>query len=112
MKWFKKLNRLFKPKAKKSQEDFVAEQRALATERGEPWVHVISFSIDPDDPKSGVFELDYNDIFLARLIRAGYRGQTDQQIVDQWFISVCRSVIQENFEQIMADPEKRNQDPS
>jgi hypothetical protein len=107
--WFKKLKLRFKPSAKKSQLDLIAEQKALATERGEPWVHVISFSIDPADPKSGVFELDYNDIFLAKLIRAGYQGQSDQQIVDQWFISVCRSVIQENFEQLMADPEKRNQ---
>jgi hypothetical protein len=109
MNWFMKLKTFFKPRVKKSQQDPVAEQKALATERGEPWVHVISFSIDPSDPKSGVFELDYNDIFLAKLIRSGYQGQTDQQIVDQWFVSVCRSVVMENFEQIMADPERRNQ---
>lgn len=110
MTWLKKLKSVFKSRAKRTQEKFIAEQKELATERGEPWVHVVSFSIDPADPKSGVFELDYNDIFLARLIRAGYQGQNDQQIVDQWFISVCRSVIQENFEQLMADPERRNQD--
>lgn len=108
MPWYKNFLEFFERKSKKSKNDPVADQKAQATARGEPWVHVISFSIDPDDPKSGIFELDYNDIFLAKLIRAGYQGQTDQQIVDQWFISVCRSVVLENYEQIMADPEKRN----
>jgi hypothetical protein len=109
MNWYKKLSNLFKRSPEKTQKEQLAHQKELATQCGEPWVQVVSFGIDPSDPKSGMFELDYNDIFLAKLIRSGYQGQTDQQIVDQWFVSVCRSVVMENFEQIMADPEKRNQ---
>jgi hypothetical protein len=81
--------------------------KELATEAGEPWVEVISMDIDKDNPGNGAFELDWNDKFLSNLIRAGYQGKTDQDIVDNWFKSVCRNVIQENFEQEQADPEIR-----
>jgi hypothetical protein len=44
---------------------------------------------------------------VANLVRAGYQGKTDQDIVDNWFKTVCRNVIQENFEQEQADPSNR-----
>ena len=81
--------------------------KELATERDEPYVEVLSMDIDKDNPGNGAFELDWNDKFLSNLIRAGYQGKTDQDIVDNWFKSVCRNVIQENFEQEQADPEIR-----
>ena len=81
--------------------------KELATERDEPWVEVLSMDIDKDNPGNGAFELDWNDKFLSNLIRAGYQGKTDQDIVDNWFKAVCRNVIQENFEQEQADPEIR-----
>ena len=81
--------------------------KELATERDEPYVEVLSMDIDKNNPGNGAFELDWNDKFLSNLIRAGYQGKTDQDIVDNWFKSVCRNVIQENFEQEQADPEIR-----
>ena len=81
--------------------------KELATERDEPWVEVVSMDIDKDNPGNGAFELDWNDKFLSNLIRSGYQGKTDQDIVDNWFKAVCRNVIQENFEQEQADPEIR-----
>ena len=81
--------------------------KELATDAGEPWVEVISMDIDPNDPGNGAFELDWNDKFVSNLIRAGYQGKTDQDLVDNWFKSVCRNIIQENFEQEQADPEIR-----
>ena len=81
--------------------------KELATEAGEPWVEVLSMDIDKDNPGAGSFELDWNDKFVANLIRAGYQGKTDQDIVDNWFKTICRNVIQENFEQEQADPELR-----
>lgn len=81
--------------------------KELATERGEPWVEVLGMDIDPNNPGDGAFELDWNDKFVANLIRAGYQGKTDQDIVDNWFKAVCRNVIQENFEQEQADPTNR-----
>jgi hypothetical protein len=79
-----------------------------ANKNGEPYVEVLSMDIDPNDPGNGSFELDWNDIFVARLIKAGYQGRTDQDIVDNWFKTVCRNVMLETYEQEQADPDKRN----
>lgn len=79
----------------------------LATERGEPWVEILSMELNPDDPGQGAFELDWNDKFVANLVRAGFQGKTDQDIVDNWFQAVCRNVVMETYEQEQADPEKR-----
>jgi hypothetical protein len=80
-----------------------------ATIKGEPYVTVTGMDIDPEDPGAGAFELDWNDIFVARLIKSGYQGKTDQDIVDNWFKSVCRNVVLETYEQEQADPETRKQ---
>ena len=88
------------PKTKKTPKD-------LATEAGEPWVEVISMDIDPKDPGQGSFELDWNDKFVANLVRAGYQGKTDQDIVDNWFRAICRNVVMETYEQEQADPVNR-----
>jgi len=84
--------------------------KELATETGEPWVEVIGIDIDKDNPGAGSFELDWNDKFVANLIRAGYQGKTDQDIVDNWFRSVCQNVVMENYEQEQADPDNRLSD--
>jgi hypothetical protein len=82
-------------------------EKELATERGEPYVTILSMEIDPENMQSGAFELDWNDKFVAKLVRAGYKGKTDHQIVDQWFQEICRNVISEAYEQEQADPEQR-----
>lgn len=79
-----------------------------ATAKNEPWVEIIGMEIDERDPGQGAFELDWNDIFVAKLVRAGYQGKTDQDIVDNWFKTVCRNVVTETYEQDQADPEKRS----
>jgi len=80
-----------KPK-KKSEKD-------IATEKGEPYVAILSVDLDPDNIGNGAFELDWNDKFIANLVRAGYQGKTDADMVDQWFADVCKNVIAENYEQ-------------
>lgn len=79
--------------------------KQLATERGEPYITVISMDIDPEDINSGAFELDWNDKFVANLVRAGYQKDpkdTDADIVDRWFQNVCRNVVLETWEQEQA----------
>ena len=83
-------------------------EKLAATAKGEPWVNVVGFDLDIDNLSSGSFDLDWNEIFVAKLIRAGYKGKSDVDIVDQWFTQICRNIIEENFEQMMADPDKRN----
>jgi hypothetical protein len=78
-----------------------------ATAKNEPWVTIVSMDIDPEDLSSGFFEFDWNDKFLATLIRAGYSGKTDVEVVNSWFTELCGGVYAETFEQDMADPDKR-----
>ena len=78
-----------------------------ATKNDEPYVQVLSMDIDPNNPGEGAFELDWNDKFVANLVRAGCQGKTDADIVDNWFKTVCQNVVLETYEQEMADPDKR-----
>jgi hypothetical protein len=73
-----------------------------ATEKGEPYVAILSVDLDPDNIGNGAFELDWNDKFIANLVRAGYQhkpADTDADMVDRWFADVCKNVVAENFEQ-------------
>lgn len=92
------------PRAKKKSD------KELATERGEPYVAILSMEIDPDNMQQGSFELDWNDKFVANLVRAGYQMEakdSDADIVDRWFTAVCRNVVLETFEQYEAmNPER------
>jgi len=76
--------------------------KELATERGEPYIAILSMDVNPDDINSGAFELDWNEKFIANLVRAGYQGRTDSDLVDQWFQNVCRNVVLETWEQEQA----------
>jgi hypothetical protein len=89
------------PKKKES----VKTEKELATERGEPWIQVLRIDVDPENLHQGAFELDWNEIFVARLVKAGYmikREDTDAEIVDRWFQNVCRHVVMETWEQEQA----------
>ena len=87
------------PKPKKKTE------KEIATERGEPYVTILSMEIDPNNLHQGAFELDWNDKFVSNLIRAGYQikpDDTDADIVDRWFQNICRHVVMETWEQEQA----------
>ena len=85
----------------------VLSPKEEATAKGQPWVEVLGIEVDEADPGQGAFELDWNDVFITKLVRAGYQGKTDQDLVDNWFKAVCRNVVTETYEQDQADPEKR-----
>lgn len=90
---------------KKSAEPAKSKKKSakeLATERGEPYVEILKMDVNPNDINSGAFEFDWNDKFVANLIRAGYQGKTDADLVDQWFQNVCRNVVLETYEQYEA----------
>ena len=101
-----------KPPAKEEKEKVVRVPRApektakeLATEKGEPYVAIITMDIDPENLHQGAFELDWNEIFIARLVKAGYMMKptdADSDIVDRWFQNVCRHVVMETWEQEQA----------
>jgi hypothetical protein len=106
---FDKLKNIVKPEPAKAAESTPVKQKTskkneksakdIATEKGEPWVSVTQVELDPDNIGNGAFELDWNEKFIVSLVRAGYQGKTDQDIVDRWFQDVCRNVVLENYEQ-------------
>ena len=77
-------------------------EKELATEQGEPWVSVLGMELHEDSLEQGAFELDWNDLFVAKLVRAGYPGKTDADIVDNWFQDVCRNIVMESYEKEQA----------
>ena len=79
--------------------------KQLATENNEPYVAILAMDIDPNNLHQGAFELDWNEIFIARLVKAGYMMKptdADSDIVDRWFQNVCRHVVMETWEQDQA----------
>ena len=79
--------------------------KQIATENNEPYVAILNMDIDPNNLHQGAFELDWNEIFIARLVKAGYMMKptdADSDIVDRWFQNVCRHVVMETWEQDQA----------
>ena len=94
-----------KPRAPKKTE------KELATERGDPYVAILSMEVDPENLHQGAFELDWNEKFILNLSRVGYQmkeNDKESDIIDRWFQSVCRNVALEVYEQAQADPENRD----
>lgn len=99
----KKSPKLSDPKEKSAKVTKSAKE--IATEKGEPYVSILSVDVNPDNLGEGSFELDWNEIFVARLVKSGYmmkKEDTDAEIVDRWFQDVCRNVVMETYEQEQA----------
>ena len=108
-KLFKKAKPMVAPAAPKPKPEPKAPPhktaKEIATDKGEPWVDVLSMDVDPENLHQGAFELDWNDKFVANLVRAGYQMKPDDKdsdIVDRWFQAVCRNVVLETWEQEQA----------
>ena len=71
-----------------------AEKQA-ATEAGEAWVAVLDTQVNPDNIRNGFFELDWNNEFIEQLLDAGYKGETNEQIVDAWFRTIVTQMLEE-----------------
>ena len=68
-------------------------EKELANIDDEPWVKVINVSMtDPKDPSTGFFELDWNDEFVNMLKQSGYEGASEEEIVDRWFQTLCKTI--------------------
>lgn len=68
-----------------------------ATIAGKPWVNVSKTHLG-ESVRHGYFELDWNDIFVNELRKAGYGKSTDpdEAVVDLWFKELCASVVVES----------------
>ena len=91
-----------KKTAAKTTKAAVKTAKEIATENGDPYVAILTVELDPDNIGNGAFELDWNEKFIANLVRAGYQSKPNEEdsvIVDRWFQTVCKNIAMETFEQ-------------
>lgn len=78
----------------------------------EPSVDIKKIDFDHNNPHLGSFELDWNKEFISLLKKHGYSGQTDEMIVNSWFIDLCRTIAVEEINNLPDIPkvliDKRN----
>ena len=71
-------------------------EKELATSKKLPYIKVLDTQVERKNPSNGFFELDWNEYFVDDLKKAGYTGNTDEEIVDKWFKALCQSVASDN----------------
>ena len=74
----------------------LAKEKEEATKKGEPWVGVLDTKVNPENIRNGFFELDWNNEFIEQLLDAGYSGESNEQIVDAWFKTIAKQVLQDS----------------
>jgi hypothetical protein len=88
-----------KKKVEETSEDkrlrLLQEEKKAATKAKKPWVAVLNTHVNHQDIKNGFFELDWNNEFIEQLLDAGYSGETNEQIVDAWFKTIARNILEE-----------------
>jgi hypothetical protein len=89
---FKKLKNLFSSTEKSNSS---ISEKDQFTARGEPYIRVLDVNFDSNNPGDGYFELEWNSIFVKKLLDSGYQGSTEEEIVDQWFTQLCRGIGEE-----------------
>lgn len=104
--WFNKLlkntgitKKIDEPTVEPSAEDVrraaLEAEKVAATKAGQPWVAVLDTQVNKDNIRNGFFELDWNNEFIEELLDAGYQGESNEQIVDQWFRTIVSQMLQE-----------------
>jgi hypothetical protein len=96
---FDKVKKIFKKEdtTENKSESYQAlmREKEAATKAGKPWVAVLETHVNKENIRNGFFELDWNNAFIEDLLDAGYKGETNEEIVESWFKEVTRNVLQE-----------------
>ena len=93
-----KIKEMIKGKKDPKEKDrltLLMEEKKKATKNKKPWVAVLETHVNEHDIKNGFFELDWNNEFIEQLLDAGYKGESNEQIVDGWFKDVARNILKE-----------------
>lgn len=87
------LARAAEAQAKEEEAKLTPKERA--TKKGESWVSVLDTKVNKDNPRNGFFELDWNELFIEELKKAGYGfdGDPDEEIVDRWFRDIVKNML-------------------
>lgn len=61
--------------------------------------------IDFNDDGKHSIELDYNSYFVEKLRSVGHVGETDDDVVNSWFVAFCTSIAAESESVIVTNPD-------
>ena len=95
--------------SEKSEKKEKLTPKEKATKKGEPWFTVIDVELDPDNPRNGSFELDWNKPFVEMLRKHGLIGDTDEDVIDQWFQDLCKQIALNSYEEDVFEESKKQQ---
>jgi hypothetical protein len=90
------------PTSEEVRRSALENEKVVATKAGKPWVAVLDTQVNEDNIRNGFFELDWNNEFIEQLLDAGYSGESNEEIVDQWFKTIVTQMLQEDGE----DPDR------
>ena len=79
--------------AEDARRNALLKEKEAATKNNKPWVGVLDTQVNKDNIRNGFFELDWNNEFIEQLLDAGYSGESNEEIVDQWFRDLARNVL-------------------
>ena len=74
--------------------DSIQGEKEIANLLKQPWVKVINDDLDLTDGPNGYYmEFDWNDHWIEKLRSHGYTGVSDDEVMEKWFVDVCRHQI-------------------
>ena len=79
-------------KIKKTVKKTGVKKKDTTSKSEKPWVKVLNMDVNTDNPRNGFFELDWNKEFVNMLQQNGYKGDTEEQIIDKWFQTLCKTI--------------------
>ena len=79
--------------------------RELATLHKRPYVNITNIEMDSKGVGTHSIEFDWNEYFIRNLKENGFTGNTDEELVDKWFVTVSTAIASESEAVIVTDPE-------
>ena len=77
--------------------------KEILTLEGKPYIGITNIEFDPEN---GIgMEFDWNDYFIEELKENGFTGNTDQDLINDWYNSFCAMVASQSDKVILTDPE-------
>lgn len=70
-------------------------EKEYATIKGESWFKVKNVEFSISNPQEGNFELDWNSDFIAFLIKNGFKGDSEEDIIGMWFNTLIKNIALE-----------------
>jgi len=104
---FDKVKKIFKKEDttenKSESHQALLREKEAATKEGKPWVAVLETHVNKENIRNGFFELDWNNAFIEDLLDAGYKGETNEEIVEGWFKEVTSIVLKDQGQDDTSD---------